>query len=103
MDSALNNLQRLICHKTKQTKPFFLLEARHYIIEALSAGAVEYADCISVEGYTPHECSDNDTKLSDGEAPVQEFWGKRNTFSLPSLPGPLWQGVVAPHRVPSMD
>ena len=32
MDLALNNLQRLICHKTKQTKPFltFLLLSRSY-------------------------------------------------------------------------
>ena len=43
MDLALNNLQRLICHKTQQTKP-----------------------------------------------------------SLPSLPGPLWPGVVAPDRALSM-
>ena len=28
-----------------------------------------------------------------------ELWGMRST---PTLPGPLWPGVVAPDRVPSM-
>ena len=41
MDLALNNLQRLICHKTQQTKPNKI---------AQSAGAVEYTDCTSAEG-----------------------------------------------------
>ena len=31
-----------------------------------------------------------------------ELWGMRSTHSLPSLPGPLWPGVVAPGRVLSM-
>ena len=31
-----------------------------------------------------------------------ELWGMYNTPSLPSLPGPLWLGVVAPHTVLSM-
>ena len=35
-----------------------------------------------------------DSRLSDGEAP-----GMRSTPSLPSLPGPLWPGVVASDRV----
>ena len=38
MDVALNNLQKLICHKTKTNK------------FAQSAGAVEYTDCFSAEG-----------------------------------------------------
>ena len=43
------------------------------------------------------------TKQSDGEAPVMlEHWGMRSVPSLPSLPGPLWSGVVAPDRVLSM-
>ena len=59
---------------------------------AQSAGAVEYTDC---PGY--------DTKQSDGEVPaVLELWGMRSTPSLPSLPGPLWPGVVAPDRALSM-
>ena len=33
---------------------------------------------------------------------MQEFWGLRSTPSLPSLPGPLWPGVIAPDRVLSM-
>ena len=36
MDLALNDLQRLICHKPKQAI-------------AQSAGAVEYTDCTSTE------------------------------------------------------
>ena len=31
-----------------------------------------------------------------------EFWGMWSTSSLPSLPGPLWPGVVAPDRALSM-
>ena len=49
----------------------------------------------------PHECPD--TKHSDGEVPVTlELWGMRITSLLPSLPEPLWHGVVAPDRVLSM-
>ena len=31
-----------------------------------------------------------------------ELWGMLSTPSLQSLPAPLWSGVVAPDRVPSM-
>ena len=48
----------------------------------------------------PNECPGYDTKQSDGEVPaVLELWWMRSTPSLPSLPGPLWPGVVAPDRV----
>ena len=51
----------------------------------------------------PDECPGYDTKQSDGEvAAVLELWGMRSTPSLPSLPGPLWPGVVAPDRALSM-
>ena len=51
----------------------------------------------------PNECPGNDTKQSDGEVPAMlELWGMRSTPSLPSLPGPLWPGVVAPDRALSM-
>ena len=44
-----------------------------------------------------------DTKQSDGDTPIMpEFWGMQSTPSLPSLPGPLCPGVVAPDRVLSM-
>ena len=33
---------------------------------------------------------------------MPELWRMRSTPSLPSLPGPLWPGVVAPDRVLSM-
>ena len=41
-DLALNNLEGFIGHKTQPNKS--------YIFNALSAGAVEYADCTSAEG-----------------------------------------------------
>ena len=48
----------------------------------------------------PNDCPAYDTKQSDGEAPVmREPWGMRSISSLPSLPDPLWPGVVAPDRV----
>ena len=67
------------------------------------AGAVEYTDFSSAEGQAPptNECPANDTKQSDGVVPVMpELWGIRSTSSLPSLPGPLWPGVVAPDKSP---
>ena len=48
----------------------------------------------------PTKCN---TKQSDGGLPLMlELWGMQSTFSLPSLPGPLWPGVVASDRVLSM-
>ena len=45
------------------------------------------------------ECPRYDTKQSDSEAPVMlELWRIRSTSLLPSLPGPLWPGMVATHR-----
>ena len=41
------------------------------------------------------------TLNTDDEVPVM-LWGMQSTPSLPSLPGPLWWGVVAPDRVLSM-
>ena len=44
-----------------------------------------------------------DTKQSDGEIPVVlEPRGMQNTPSMPSLPVPLWPGVVAIDKVLSM-
>ena len=50
----------------------------------------------------PHNgCPGYDTKQSDGEVPAMlELWGMRSTPLLPSLPGPLWPGVVAPDKGP---
>ena len=45
--------------------------------------------------FAPNECPGYDTKQSDGEVPA--MW---NTPSLPSLPGSLWPGVVAPDKGP---
>ena len=50
-----------------------------------------------------NEFSGYDTKQSDDEVPVMlELWGMQSTRSLPSLPHPLWIGVVALDRVLSM-
>ena len=39
-------------------------------------------------------------KQTDDEVPVMlELWGMRSTPSLPSLPGPLWLGMVVPEKV----
>ena len=60
----------------------------------MSTGAGEYTDCISATSVL------YGTKQFDGEATVLlEIWGMRSTHLLPSLPGPLWFGVVAYHRV----
>ena len=54
-------------------------------------------------GVRPSLCPRYDTKQSDGEVPVMlELWGMQSTPSLPSLPDPLWPGVVVPDRVLSM-
>ena len=68
-----------------------------------SVGTVEYIDCISFEGYPPHECPRYDTKQSDGDSLIMlQLWGMQSTSSLPLLPVPLWAKVVAPDRVLSM-
>ena len=65
----------------------------------------EYTDCYSAETKDfPNKCSGYDTKRSDGIVPIMlELWGMRSTPSLPSLPGPLWPGMVAPDWVLSMS
>ena len=67
---------------------------------ARSAGTVEHTDSISAEDKnSPNESLGNDIKQSDGTAPVMlELWEMRNTPLFPSLPGPLWPGVVATYR-----
>ena len=55
--------------------------------------------CRSVRPH-PSEGPRNDPKQSDGEALVMlELWRVRSTPLLPSLPGPLLSGVVAPDKV----
>ena len=49
----------------------------------------------------PNDCSEYDTKQSDGEVPVMlELWGMQSTPTLPLLPGLPWTGVVAPDKGP---
>ena len=71
---------------------FAKLQHLKYIDRIKIVGTVEYADCISAEGYDSlpsKECSGYDTKLSDGEAAVLELWGMWSTTSLLLLPGSL--------------
>ena len=77
-------------------------------LESLSAQlgrAVEYTNCVAAEGSDPlpNVYPIYDTKQSDGEVLVMlELWGKQSISLLPSLPGPIWPGLVAPDRVLSM-
>ena len=51
----------------------------------------------------PNKYSAYDTKQSDGKVAVMlELRGMRSTLLLPSLPGPLCIGVVAPDKVLSI-
>ena len=51
----------------------------------------------------PNENPGFDTNQSDGEVPVMlELGGMRSTPLLPSLPVPLWPGMVAHDRALSM-
>ena len=59
--------------------------------------------CRGVRLSPPNKCPVYYTKQYDGEVPVMlVLRGMRSTSSLPSLPGPLWPGVVAPDKVLSM-
>ena len=50
-----------------------------------------------------NKCPVYDNKQSDDEVLLMlELWGMQSIRSLPSLPGPLWPGVVVPDRVLSM-
>ena len=54
--------------------------------------------CIGVRPPS-NESPGYDTKQSDGEAPVLEFWKMWSIPSLLLLPDPLWLRVVVPDRV----
>ena len=90
--------KRQYCWKPPDYQTFFSV----YNL-AQSAGAVEYTDCFSAKGVRPltNECPEYDTKQSVGEIPVMlGLWGMRSTPLLPSFPGLLWPGVVAPNMCP---
>ena len=63
--------------------------------KALSAGAVEYTDCIVAEDedLRPHGCLGYDIKQFDGDGSALENWGIWRIPSLPLLPGPLCPAV----------
>ena len=68
-----------------------------------SVGAVEYRLLLCRGLRPPNECPVYDTKQSDDEVAAEmELWRMRSTPSIPSLPGPLWPGAVAPDRALSM-
>ena len=51
----------------------------------------------------PKECPGYDIKQSNEEASVlRELWRMQSIPLLPSLPNPLWPGVVAPYTILSM-
>ena len=88
---ALNNQQCVICHKLEPNQSKDCPVGWGCRIHQLLL-------CRGVRP-PPNECPGYDTKQSDGEVPAMlELWGMRSTSSLPSLPGPLWPGVVAPDR-----
>ena len=50
-----------------------------------------------------NECPVYDSKQSDGEVSVMlELWRMQIAPSLPSLPSPLWPGVIAPETAQAM-
>ena len=63
-----------------------------------SGGAAEYTNYISEEGSVSSNAGpEYNTKQSDGVASTMlKLCGMKIIRSLPSLPGPLWTGVVAP-------
>ena len=63
------------------------------IPEQLSGIFTNLASIAELQDYH-NQCSGYGTKQSDGEVP-----GMRSTLSLPSLPVPLWPGVIVPDRV----
>ena len=104
---ALNNLQWLICHKSKpnQSDPYFLDIPRcTYICTHTHTWLPSRLTAPLQRGkIPPNECTGYDTKQSDGEVPVMlQLWGMWSTPSLSLLPGSLWPGVVAPNRALSM-
>ena len=84
-------LQKMEEHKILDTKA----------ITVQSTRAIEYTNCIPVEGYdSPNEYPRYDIKQPDGKAPVMlKLWEKQSTPSLPVLPGPLWPRMIALHRI----
>ena len=84
---------------------FSLYATKEKSVLYFAQSAVKYTDCTSAEGEdSSNECPRYDIKQSDGEVPVMlELWGMRIAPSLPSLPCPLWSGVVISDRVLSMS
>ena len=95
IDLALNNQQRLICHKTqtnKQTKKhfsfFFIMTMIFFFWYSEIIPYIELPQTQQKENiHRTHENEypDMTLKTSDGEARVLEFWGIWSTLSLPFL------------------
>ena len=98
---ALNNLQWLICHKT-QTNHYHLYNNVLIIFCSVGWGCRirRLHLCRGVRSPPLNECPGYDTKQFDEVTVMQELWWMRSTPLLPSLPGPLWPGVVTPDMSP---
>ena len=100
MDLALNNLQRLICHKTKQTIRVVVS------VMILSMGQIErFRHSLY---FKPFYCSPSQLELLNTlTASLQKILRTSVldltlNYLMPSLPGPLSLVMVAPDRVLSM-
>ena len=99
--------ESLLCvYDTVITFPLFFV--RYFTLPKkypLFSGPAKYTVYISADGeYSSNECLAYDTQQSDCEVSVMlELWGMQSTLLLPSLPGPLWPGVVAPDGILSMS
>ena len=68
------------------------------------ARSIEYINCISADGLdSPKKYPGYVNKKSNGGVSVMlGLWEWQSIPLMPSLPRPLWDGVVAPNRVLSM-
>ena len=87
---ALNNLQRVDMPLNKETKPNQVL-IQIFPSPRLIAQSKTPTASLQRGKTHPTEYPGYNTKQSDDEVPeILEFWGTRNTPSLPSLTGQLW-------------
>ena len=82
MDLALNNLQRLICHKTQQTKPNIFCKGVKYLHPPNWGSHGTTLNCIKLNNSSKHENilekkkmkemtseHEDDSDISDSESP----------------------------------
>ena len=101
--SFQKNLDRKFCSLSTTIIKIFLLFLYNFLSCPVGWGWRIHRLLLCRGVRLPQWVSWYDTKQSDGKVPVfQELWGMQSTSSFPSLPGPLWPGVIAPERVLSM-